>query len=109
MLKEFPEGNLRGRTLRADWADEMISRLQEEKQQAAQSTAALIDAKRDELQTITGRLRKLLDAFLDGDVDRAAYTAKKAEFMSRKSLWTNNAPTSPRGEPIGSNRSKNGF
>ena len=71
-------------SLRGDWADAMLARVKEEERQSAQSSAVLIGAKRAEIQTITGRLQTLLDSFLDGIVDREAYTAKRAELMSRK-------------------------
>ncbi len=51
---------------------------------SAQSSAALIGAKRAEIQAITGRMKTLLDSFLDSIVDREVYTAKRAELMSRK-------------------------
>ena len=70
--------------LRADWADALLARVKEEERQSAQSAAALVATKRAEIETINARLQKLLASFLEGIVDRDAYTAKRAELMSRK-------------------------
>ena len=71
-------------TLLADWAEEMLTRLKEEKKQSAQSAAQVIAGKRGEIEKINLRLQKLLDAFLDGVIERSDYTAEKAKLMSQK-------------------------
>ena len=60
------------------------SRLADEKKSAAQAAAHLATQKRTEVEDVGARLKKLLDALLDGVIDRSEYTAKKAELMSRK-------------------------
>ena len=71
-------------SLRADWADDMLSRIKEEKKQSAQSVALVVAEKRQEIEKINLRLQKLLDSFLDGIIERNEYTAEKAKLMSRK-------------------------
>ena len=71
-------------SLRADWADEMLARVKEEKQQSAQSARLLADQKRTEIAKINLRLQTLLDSFLDGIIDRDVYVAEKAKGMSQK-------------------------
>jgi site-specific DNA recombinase len=70
--------------LRADWADEMLKRVNEEKKQSAQTAAQVIAEKRGEIEKINLRLQKLLDSFLDGIIDRETYVAEKAKGMSQK-------------------------
>ena len=70
--------------LRADWAEEMLKRVKEEKKQSAQSNALVADQKRAEIEKINLRLQRLLDSFLDGVIERDDYTAEKAKLMSRK-------------------------
>ncbi len=70
--------------LRADWADEMLKRLNEEKKQSAQTAKLMTLQKRGEIEEINLRLQKLLDAFLDGVIERSDYTAEKAKLMSQK-------------------------
>ena len=71
-------------SLRADWADEMLSRVKEENKQSAQSAALVVAERRGEIEKINLRLQKLLDAFLDGVIERNDYTAAKAKLMSQK-------------------------
>ena len=71
-------------TLRADWADEMLERVKEEKKQSAQSDALMAEQKRAEIEKINLRLQKLLDSFLDEIIDRETYVAEKAKWMSQK-------------------------
>jgi site-specific DNA recombinase len=71
-------------SLRQDWADEMLTRVNEEKKQSAQSAKRMAGQKRGEIEKINLRLQKLLDAFLDGVIERNDYTAEKAKLMSQK-------------------------
>jgi site-specific DNA recombinase len=70
--------------LRPDWADGMLKLIKEEKSTAAQSSAALIAQKREEIAKINARLQRLLDSFLDELIDRETFSAEKAKLMSRK-------------------------
>src|SRR5207245_327769 len=70
--------------LRADWADEMLLRVKEEKNQSAQSAVLVAGQKRAEIEKINLRLQRLLDSFLDGIIDRDTYVAEKAKCMSQK-------------------------
>ena len=76
LLKPFP--------LRADWADEMLARINEEKRHSAQAAMQLAVQKRTEVEKINLRLQKLLDSFLDELIDRETFTAEKAKLMSQK-------------------------
>ena len=71
-------------SLRADWADEMLERVKEDKKQSAQSDALMAEQKRAEIEKINLRLQKLLDSFLDEIIDREAYVTEKAKCMSQK-------------------------
>jgi hypothetical protein len=71
-------------SLPADWADEMLKRVNEEKKQSAQTAKLMAGQKREEIEKINLRLQKLLDAFLDGVIERNDYTAEKAKLMSQK-------------------------
>ena len=71
-------------SLRADWADEMLLRVKEEKKHLAQSAMQLAAQKRSEIEKISLRLQRLLDSFLDEIIDRNDYTVEKAKLMSQK-------------------------
>ena len=62
----------------------MLKRVKEEGKQSAQSAKMVIAEKRGEIEKINLRLQKLLDAFLDGVIERNDYTAEKAKLMSQK-------------------------
>jgi site-specific DNA recombinase len=70
--------------LRADWAEEMLKLVAEEKNQASRTTADMTAQKRKEIEKIKLRIQKLLDAFLDELIDRETFTAEKAKLMSQK-------------------------
>ncbi len=70
--------------LRADWAEEMLKLVNDEKKQSAQSATQLVAQKRGEIDKINLRLQKLLDSFLDELIDRETYVAEKAKGMSQK-------------------------
>ena len=82
-------------SLRSDWADEMLTRVKEEKKQAAQSAERVMAGKRDEIDKINLRLQRLLDSFLDAVIERDEYTAEKTKLMSqKKTLEAQNATLS---------------
>jgi hypothetical protein len=70
--------------LPADWADAMLSRVKEEKAQSARSITLAAAEKRTETESINLRLRRLLDGFLDGVIERSDYVDAKARLMSQK-------------------------
>jgi hypothetical protein len=70
-------------TIFAGWADEMLKRVYEEKKQSAQTAELIAGQKREEIEKINLRLQKLLDAFLDGVIERNDYTAEKAKLTSQ--------------------------
>jgi hypothetical protein len=71
-------------SLRADWADEMLLRVKEEKKQSAQTVMQLAAQKRLEIEKINDRIQRLLDSFLDELIDRETFAVEKAKLMSQK-------------------------
>ena len=71
-------------SLPADWVDDLLARVNEEKKHVAQSARLMVEQKRAEIEKINRRLQTLLDSFLDGIIDREAYVAEKAKGMSQK-------------------------
>lgn len=66
------------------WAVELEKMADKDAREAAQSTAALVQEARNEIQVISQKLQRLLDAYLDQDIERDAYRSEKAELLSRK-------------------------
>jgi len=71
-------------SLRQDWAKEMLGKLDLEKIELTHSCGALVGEKREEIRAINQKLQRLLDSYLDQDVDRDSYLAKKEELLSSK-------------------------
>ena len=71
-------------SLRQDWADNMLDKLSLEEKDVAQSCHAFVGEKQAEIRTINGKLQRLLDSYLEQDVERDAYLIKKSDLLALK-------------------------
>ena len=71
-------------SLQQDWAKGMLKKLDGEKIELAHSCGAFVGEKREEIRAINQKLQRLLDSYLDQDVDRESYLVKKEELLSSK-------------------------
>ncbi len=71
-------------SLRQDWADEMLFKLDEEEKDTAQSCRLFVQKMREEVRIINNKLQLLLDSYLDQIIDKESYQVKKAELLSQK-------------------------
>ena len=62
----------------------MIQKLDNEKNETAQSFPACVAEKRDTIRAITVKLQRLLDSYLDQDIDKEEYRPRKAKLLSDK-------------------------
>jgi hypothetical protein len=67
-----------------EWAAELNKMADEDERKAAQSTATASQATKEEIMAIEKKLRLLLEARLEEDIDRDTYREQKAELLSRK-------------------------
>ena len=58
--------------------------LEKDSKQAAQSCAAFIQEARTKVQSLQSKLQRLLDSYLDQDIEQETYRNKKTELMSSK-------------------------
>ena len=70
--------------LRKDWAAKMMEKLKTEEADAAQSSRACVAEKQQAITTITTKLKRLLDSYLDQDIDKEDYRFRKAFLLSEK-------------------------
>src|SRR3989344_4779130 len=77
-------GLLKNYALPDEWAAELLKMSEKDEKEAAQSTTALVQEARNEIQTISQKLQRLLTAYLDQDIEREAYLSEKANLLSRK-------------------------
>ncbi len=71
-------------SLRQDWANRMLVKLKEEEKDTAQSCRAFVQMKKMEIENINIKLQRLLDAYLDQEIDIETYRFKKAELLNIK-------------------------
>ena len=74
-------------SLPQDWVVTLNEMLSKDESQAVQSCAVFVQGARAKVQSLQSKLQRLLDSYLDQDIEREVYVAKKAQLMSeRKSL-----------------------
>ena len=71
-------------SLRPDWAEQMNKILEKDKKESAQSATAFVQESETKGKIITVKLQRLLDGYLEQDIERETYLEKKRNFMSEK-------------------------
>src|SRR3990167_9362112 len=71
-------------SLPQDWADYLNGRLEKDKVKSAQSVSAFVEKNEKRIRDITAKLQRLLDGYLDQDVDKDIYRAEKSKLLSDK-------------------------
>ena len=66
------------------WAVEMEAMLTADERQAEQSSGVFIADAQTRVTSLQGKLKRLLDSYLDQDIDQSTYKTKQAELMSEK-------------------------
>lgn len=71
-------------SLPEDWAAKLNGMVEKDSKQAVQSSAAFVQEARQKINSLQSKLQRLLDSYLDQDVEREIYLEKKSELMSEK-------------------------
>ncbi|MFH0968977.1 MAG: recombinase zinc beta ribbon domain-containing protein, partial [Patescibacteria group bacterium] len=71
-------------SLKKDWADELLKMLQKDKLQTAQSFAAFVQETKNKIAEIQIKLQRLLNGYLEQDIDQEVYREEKAKSLSEK-------------------------
>jgi hypothetical protein len=71
-------------SLPPDWAEYLNQRLEKDKIDSAQSVSALVSENEKRIKDITTKLQRLLDGYLDQDIDKEVYRSKKSKLLSDK-------------------------
>ena len=77
-------------SLRSDWAEKMTNRLNTEEAETAQSVTACVGETKQQITVISDKLQRLLDGYLEQDIDRNAYVENKVKLMSTKKTLEQN-------------------
>ena len=71
-------------SLSADWATQLTAMLERDKNSDAKSSVGFIQENKNTIENIKTKLQRLLDSYLEQDIEREVYLEKKAKFMSEK-------------------------
>ena len=71
-------------SLRQDWAAKLTAMLEKEKTEAAQSSTAFVQEAGNRIRAMQTKLQRLLDGYLEQDIERAIYRTEKAKLLSKK-------------------------
>ncbi|MBN2585222.1 zinc ribbon domain-containing protein [Patescibacteria group bacterium] len=83
-LTEELVSGIRQLAIPEDWADKMLEQVQRwEVEEAANEASQVVDL-RLEVEKIAAKLRRLTDLHLDGELDRAEYSARKRQLVNEK-------------------------
>ncbi len=75
---------LQGYALPESWAVELEKRLTQDEKQAEQTSGVFVASAQTKLANLQSKLQRLLDGYLDQDIDQPTYKTKQAELMSEK-------------------------
>ena len=71
-------------SLKEDWAAQLLTMLEKDQKEAARSSVAIDQDARSRIVEINNKLQRLLDGYLEQDIERETYLQKKATLMSEK-------------------------
>ncbi len=71
-------------SLSQDWAEKLLEMVNADQEKSAQSTSVFVQEARGKIKTISLKLQRLLDGYLEQDIEREVYRAEKAKLMSEK-------------------------
>jgi len=71
-------------SLREDWAEDLLKMLEKDKLETAQSSAAFVQEAGEKIKIINIKLQRLLDGYLEQDIEREIYRQEKAKLLSEK-------------------------
>ena len=71
-------------SLRPDWAAGLRKKLEKDKTDAAQFSIAFVQESREKILAITTKLQRLLDGYLEQDIERETYRFEKSKLLSEK-------------------------
>jgi DNA invertase Pin-like site-specific DNA recombinase len=71
-------------SLKKDWAEELNKKLEKDETQTAQSFTAFVQENKNRVEEIRIKLQRLLDGYLEQDIEKEIYRTEKAKLLSEK-------------------------
>ena len=75
---------LQGYALPKSWAKQLETMLADDERKLTQTSDVFVANARNRLANLQGKLQRLLDSYLDQDIDQPTYRTKQSELMSEK-------------------------
>lgn len=95
-------------SLRADWAEKLLEMAGANKEKSAQSVSAFVLESQNQIRVIQTKLQRLLDGYLEQDIERKIYRTEKAKLLSEKKLPEEQSTKLEQKRTAGSNLWQNG-
>ena len=71
-------------SLRSDWADKLLAMAEKDKAVSAQSVSAFVQESQNKIRVIQTKLQRLLDGYLEQDIEREIYREQKTKLLLEK-------------------------
>ena len=71
-------------SLRVDWADKLLAMAEKDKAISAQSVSAFVLESQNQIRAINQKLQRLLDGYLEQDIEREIYREQKTKLLLEK-------------------------
>ena len=71
-------------SLRTDWAEKLNARMEKDKTKSVQSVSAFVQESENKIKIFNTKLQRLLDGYLEQDIEREIYRQEKAKLLSEK-------------------------
>ena len=71
-------------SLRLDWAEKLLEMAETDKEKSAQSVSTFVVKSQNQIRAIQTKLRRLLDGYLEQDIEREIYREQKAKLLFEK-------------------------
>ena len=71
-------------SLRSDWAEKLLGMTEKDKIKSTQSVSAFAQEAGEKIKIITAKLQRLLDGYLEQDIEREIYRQEKAKLLLEK-------------------------
>jgi hypothetical protein len=75
--------------LRPDWAEKLLKMLEKDKEKSAQSVSAFVQESGKKIKIINIKLQRLLDGYLEQDIEREITAKKKQNCYPKRNHWKN--------------------
>ncbi|MBT3193311.1 MAG: recombinase family protein, partial [Verrucomicrobia bacterium] len=87
-LAELLRESIRRVSIPEDWADKMLAEVRTWKQDEDAKQADIVAGQKAELDQMQERLDRLLDAYIEGILDKDEFAARKEQYVNRKAELT---------------------